>query len=93
MEAGGGGGGSRGGVAGAGGGADVLNSENNGRIRWQPSQIGRLNSVSPTEGLEEYVCELYSVSNQSSHTPSTRTVGKCSCKVSKPWKVRHGREL
>ena len=32
-----GGGGKRGGV-----GAGVLDSENNGRIRWQPSLIGRL---------------------------------------------------
>ena len=41
--AGGGGGGERG--AGGGGGsvgAGVLDSENNGRIRWQPSLIGRL---------------------------------------------------
>ena len=38
VEAGaGGGGGGRGGV-----GAGVLDSENNGRIRWQPSLIGRL---------------------------------------------------
>ena len=37
VEAGAGGGG-RGGGAGAG----VLDSENNGRIRWQPSLIGRL---------------------------------------------------
>ena len=39
VEAGaGGGGGERGGGVGAG----VLDSENNGRIRWQPSPIGRL---------------------------------------------------
>ena len=40
---GGGGGGGRGAGAGGGGvGAWVLDSENNGRIRWQPSPIGRL---------------------------------------------------
>ena len=38
VEAGAGGGGGRGGGVGAG----VLDSENNGRIRWQPSLIGRL---------------------------------------------------
>ena len=42
-----GGGGGGGGGRGAGGrgedvGAGVLDSENNGRIRWQPSPIGRL---------------------------------------------------
>ena len=48
VEAGAGGGGGEGrGGRGAGGreggvGAGVLNSENNGRIRWQPSLIGRL---------------------------------------------------
>ena len=49
VEAGAGGGGGRGGGgergAGGGGGsvgAEVLDSENNGRIRWQPSLIGRL---------------------------------------------------
>ena len=47
VEAGAGGGGGRGGERGAGGGgrgvgAGVLYSENNGRIRWQPSLIGRL---------------------------------------------------
>ena len=36
-----GGAGGRGGVGG-GGGAGVLNSENNGRVRWQPSLIGRM---------------------------------------------------
>ena len=43
VEAGAGGGGERG-VGGGGGGvgAGVLESENNGRIRWQPSLIGRL---------------------------------------------------
>ena len=39
---GGGGGGGRGGGKGGGVGAGVLDSENNGRIRWQPSLIGRL---------------------------------------------------
>ena len=38
MGGGGGGAGGRGG----GGGTGVLDSENNGRIRWQPSPIGRL---------------------------------------------------
>ena len=39
----GGGGGERGAGGGGGGvGAGVLDSENNGRIRWQPSLIGRL---------------------------------------------------
>ena len=48
VEAGAGGGGEGGGVRGKDGergggvGAGVLNSENNGRIRWQPSLIGRL---------------------------------------------------
>ena len=40
--AGGGGGGERGGGARGGVGAGVLDSENNGRIRWQPSLIRRL---------------------------------------------------
>ena len=40
--AGGGGGGERGGGERGGVGAGVLDSENNGRIRWQPSLIGRL---------------------------------------------------
>ena len=40
--AGGGGGGERGGGGGGGVGAGVLDSENNERIRWQPSLIGRL---------------------------------------------------
>ena len=40
VEAGVGGGGEGGGGGGVG--AGVLDSENNGRIRWQPSQIGRL---------------------------------------------------
>ena len=35
------------------------------------------------------VCvDLYPVSNQSSPAPFTRTMGKSSCKMSKPWKVR-----
>ena len=43
VEAGAGGGGGGGaGRRGAGVGAGVLDSENNGRIRWQPSPIGRL---------------------------------------------------
>ena len=45
VEAGAGGGGGREGRAGGGGGgvgAGVLDSENNGRIRWQPSLIRRL---------------------------------------------------
>ena len=44
VEAGaGGGGGGRGGGGERGGrGAGVLDSENNGRVRWQPSLIGRL---------------------------------------------------
>ena len=41
VEAGAGEGGGRGGERG-GVGAGVLDSENNGRIRWQPSLIGRL---------------------------------------------------
>ena len=36
------GGGRGGGERGGGGGEGVLNSENNGRIRWQPSLIGRM---------------------------------------------------
>ena len=40
--AGGRGGGERGGGGRGGVGAGVLDSENNGRIRWQPSLIGRL---------------------------------------------------
>ena len=41
---GGGGGGGRRGAGGSGGvvGAEVLDSENNGRIRWQPTLIGKL---------------------------------------------------
>ena len=43
VEAGAGGGGGGGAGGGGGGvGAGVLDSENNGRIRWQPSLIGRL---------------------------------------------------
>ena len=33
-------------------GAVVLNSESNGRIRGQPSLIGRMRRVKPTEGSE-----------------------------------------
>ena len=42
VEAGAGGGGGGGEGREGGGGAGVLDSENNGRIRWQPSLIGRL---------------------------------------------------
>ena len=43
VEAEAGGGGERGAGGGAGGvAAGILDSENNGRIRWQPSLIGRL---------------------------------------------------
>ena len=76
--------------AGAGGGggvgAGVLDSENNGRIRWQPSPMGRLSRARPTEESEECAWELYLASNQSSRAPSTHTVGS-SCKISKPRKV------
>ena len=93
FEAGAGGGGGRGGAGGAGGGGGgvgpgVLDSENNGRIRWQPCLIGRLNGARPTEGSEESAWELYLASNQSSRAPSTHTVGRSSCKISKPKKVR-----
>ena len=94
----GGGGGEGGGERGAGGrgggvGAGVLNSENNGRIRWQPSLIGRLSRARPTEGSGECAWELYLASSQSSRAPSTHTVGRSSCKISKPKKVRRRREL
>ena len=69
-------------------GAGVLDSENKGRIRWQPSLIGRLSRARPSEGSEECAWELYLVSNQSSGAPSTHTVGRSSCKISKPKKVR-----
>ena len=100
VEAGAGGGGGRGAGGGGGGerggggvGAGVLDSENNGRIRWQPSLIGRLSRVRPTEGSEECAWELYLASNQSSRAPSTHTVGRSSCKISKSKKVRRRREL
>ena len=84
-----GGGGERGaGGRGGGVGAGVLDSENNGRIRWQPSLIGRLSGARPTEGSEECAWELYLASNQSSRAPSPHTVGRSSCKISKPKKVR-----
>ena len=70
------------------GGSDVLNGENNERTRWQPSLMGRVSWARPTGGLEESVWELYPVPNQSSRAPSTRTVGRSSCKISKTWKVR-----
>ena len=35
------------------GGAGVLNSESNGRIRWQPRLIGRMSRVRPTEVSKE----------------------------------------
>ena len=91
VEAGAGGGGRGGrGAGGRGGGvgAGVLDSENNGRICWQPSLIGRLSCARPTEGSEEYAWELYLASNQSSRAPSTHTVGRSSCKISKPKKMR-----
>ena len=86
-------GGVRGGKRGAGGkarsgGAGVLNSENNGKIRWQPSLKGRMISARPTARSEECACELCPVSNQSSRAPSTRTAGRNSCKISKTWKLR-----
>ena len=90
----GGGGGERGARAGGGGvGAGVLDSENNWRIRWQPCLIGRLSGARPAEGSEECAWELYPASNQSSRAPSTHTVGRSSCKISKPKKVRRRREL
>ena len=66
----------------------MLDSENNERIRWQPSLIGRLSGARPTERSEECAWELYLASNQSSRAPSTHTVGKSACKISKPKKVR-----
>ena len=66
----------------------VLDSENNGRIRWQPSLIGRLSRARPTEGLEECAWELYLAFNQTSRAPSMHTVGRSSCKISKPKKNR-----
>ena len=91
------GGGEGGGGRGAGGregfvGAGVLDSENNGRIRWQHSLIGRLSRARPTEGSEECAWELYLASNHSSRAPSTHTVRRSSCKISKPKKARRRRE-
>ena len=87
VEAGAGGGEGRGG-RGWDVGAGVLDSENNARIRWQPSLIGRLSCARPTEASEECAWELYLASNQSSRAPFTHTVGRSSCKISKPKKVR-----
>ena len=49
------GGGERGGDArrGGGRGVGVLNSEDSGRIRWQPSLKGRMSLARPTEASEE----------------------------------------
>ena len=68
--------------------ADVLNSENNERNRLQTSLIGRMSSARPTDGSEECAWELYPVSNRSSRAPSTCTVGRSTCKISKTWEVR-----
>ena len=76
------------GGGGGGVGAGVLDSENNGRICWQPSLIVRLSLARPTEGSEECAWELYLASNQSSRAPSTYTVGRSFCKIFKPKKVR-----
>ena len=57
------------------------------RIRWQPSLLGRLSWARTTEGSEQCALELYLASNQSSHAPSTHTVGRSSCKTSKPRKL------
>ena len=46
-----------------------------------------------TRGVGESAWELYLASNQSSRAPSTHTVGRSSCKISKPKKVRRRREL
>ena len=70
------------------GGAGALSNENTGRIHCQHSLIGRMSRARPTEGSEECVWELCSVSNQSSRAPSTRTVGRSSCKILKTYKVR-----
>ena len=69
-------------------GAGVLDSENNERIRWQPSLMGRLSRARPTEGSEECTWELYLASNQRSRAPSTYIVARGSCKISRPKKVR-----
>ena len=93
VEAGAGGGGGGVGVKGGGrggrgegAGAGVLTSENNGRIRRQPSLIGRLSWARPTEGLEECAWELYPVSNQSSRAPFTCTMGKVPARSPNPGK-------
>ena len=39
-------------------------------------------------GSEEFALELYLASNRSSSAASTHTVGRSSCKISKPKKVR-----
>ena len=83
-----------GGGEGRGGGVEgVLSSENNGRIRWQPRQVARMGGARPTEVSKEYMWELYLVSNQSSHAPSTCIVKRSSCRISKTWKVRQRKEL
>ena len=89
---GGGGGQERGRAGGRGGcvGGGVLDSENNGRSVGNSAckEIGRMSWARPTEGSEECAWELYLASNRRSRAPSTHTVGRSSCKISKSMKVR-----
>ena len=100
VEAGAGGGGGRGGGGerGAGGGGGGRGGGGVGqREQWEDpmaTQSDREIELSQTtEGSEESAWELYLASNQSSRTPSTHTVGRGFCKISKPKKVRRRREL
>ena len=78
------GGGREEGEGGAGEVAAVLNSENDGRIRWQPSLIGRMSKPDQPRGRRSVrgCCTSYPVK------ALARAVGKSSCKISKTWKVR-----
>ena len=99
VEAGaGGGGGGGGGRERGGGGRGVRGCGGVGqREQWEDpmaTQSDREIELSQTNrGSEESAWELYLASNQSSRAPSTHTVGRSSCKISKPKKVRRRREL
>ena len=88
VEAGAGGGGGEGGRGGGGVGQ---------REQWEDplaTQPDREIEMRQTNRGVGGVCgELYLASNHSSRAPSTHTVGRSSCKISKPKKVRQRREL
>ena len=88
----GGGGGRSGGERGARGSGGVGQREQwEGPLATQPDREIELSQTD--RGSEESAWELYLASNQSSRAPSTHTVGRSSCKISKPKKVRRRRKL